>query len=163
MKSSQQRAVRQKLTEQLPKIEPWIDSILPKKEKGLSVRCAGHITLVASEAGEPLFFQTRDTPLVPTLRTLHKYPFLLPVLKVDHGAVKHVINGADVMVPGIRGVDDAIQVGSVVGIFAEGKQHAIAVGISKYSAAELRNRAKGIAVENSHYLGDGLWKTPSLY
>lgn len=163
MKSSQQRAVRQKLVEQMPKIEEWIDEILPKKEKGLSVRCAGHVTIIASESGEPLFFQSRETPLIPTLRTLHKFPFLLPVLKVDIGAVRHVINGADIMVPGIRGIDDGVEDGSIVGVFAEGKQHAIAVGVSKYSGGELRNRAKGIAVENSHYLGDGLWKTPNLY
>lgn len=167
MKSSQQRQARQKLIQQMPAFEEYIDNALPKKEKGLMVRCAGHVTIVASERGEPLFFQHRDGPFVPTLRTLHKYPFLLPVLRVDRGAIKHVINGADIMVPGLRSeravIENEVGKGAVVAIYAESKQHGIAVGFTKMSTAGIRTADKGIAVENVHYLGDGLWKTPSLH
>lgn len=167
MKSSQQRNVRQTLVEQMPTLEEYIVGVLPKKEKGLMVRCAGHITLIASQKGEPLFFQNRDGPFVPTLRTLHKYPTLLPVFRVDRGAIKHVMNGADVMVPGLRSdraaIESEVAKSKVVAIFAESKQHAIAIGVTKMSTADIRTTDKGIAVENIHYLGDGLWKTPNLY
>eukprot|EP00171_Calliarthron_tuberculosum_P008607 IDg8607t1 len=167
MKSSQQRQVRQKLVQQMPTFEKYIDDVLPKKEKGLMVRCAGHVTIVAREDGEPMFFQSRDGAFVPTLRTLHKYPFLLPVLRVDRGAIKHVMNGADVMVPGLRSeravIEDEVGKGSVVAIFAESKQHAISVGFTKMSTADIRTADRGIAVENIHYIGDGLWKTPNLH
>ncbi len=167
MKSSQQRQVRTKLVEQMPALEEYIEEVLPKKEKGLMVRCAGHLTLIANEGGEPLFFQSRDGPYVPTLRTLHKYPFLLPILRVDRGAIKHIINGADVMVPGLRSERAVIECetpkSAVVAVFAESKEHAIAVGFTKMSTAQMRSTDKGIAIENAHYLSDGLWKTPNLH
>jgi PUA domain protein len=40
-------------------------------------------------------------------------------------------------------------------IMAEGKQHALAVGVTTMSTAEIRSVNKGIAVETFHYLGDG--------
>lgn len=166
MKSSQQRAVRQKLIEQIPGIEAYIDDFLPKKEKAIVVKCAGHITIIASADGTPLFFQTRDQPFVPTLRTLHKYPFLLPVLRVDRGAIKHVINGADVMVPGLRSaravIEDEVARHQVVAVYAESKDHAIAVGVTQMSSDQMRINDKGVAIENTHYLSDGLWKCSNL-
>lgn len=168
MKSSQQRQVRSKLVEQMPSLDgDYIENLLPKKEKCLSVRCAGHLIIVANEAGEPLFFQYRDGPFFPTLRTLHKYPFLLPVLRVDRGAIKHVLNGADVMVPGLRSeravIESEVRKERVVAIYAESKEHAIAVGTTRMSTDDMRKMEKGIAVETAHFLTDGLWKAPKLH
>lgn len=166
MKSSQQRGVRQKLVEQMPQVGAFIDELLPKKEKGVAVRCAGHLTLIANEQGVPLFFQHRDGPFMPTLRTLHQYPFLLPALMVDSGAIKHVINGADVMVPGLRRHADTqpeVTPGQAVAIFADGKQHALAVGIANMQTKQFKTADKGVAVVSAHYVGDGLFRTPSLH
>lgn len=162
MKSSQQRAARQKIVEQMPSIAPYIEDFFPKKEKTTMVKCTGHLSVLASQAGNPLFFQTRNGEYFPTLRTLHKYPFLLPVLRVDRGAIKHVINGADVMVPGLRSeravIQDEVERGRPVAVFAESKEHAIAVGITKMSTDQMRINDKGVAVESVHYVSDGLWK-----
>ena len=49
-----------------------------------------------------------------------------------------------------------------VAIYAEGKEHAMAVGLTKLSTADIRAVNKGIGVENIHYLNDGLWKTPAF-
>lgn len=166
MKSSQQRAARTKITEQMPSAQTYIDDFFPKKEKTLSVKCTGHISIIASADGTPLFFQTRDGAYIPTLRTLHKYPFLLPILRVDRGAIKHVINGADVMVPGLRSeravIENDVEKGQVVAVYAESKEHAIAVGLTKMSTAQMRLNDKGVAVENVHHLSDGLWKCNEL-
>jgi len=51
---------------------------------------------------------------------------------------------------------------SPVAIYAEGKEHAMAVGLTKLSTADIRAVGKGIGVENIHYLNDGLWKTPGF-
>lgn len=167
MKSSQQRAVRASLVEQMPSIEPYIDDILPKKEKAIQAKCVGHVTIIASQDAEPLFFQMRDTPYLPTLRTLHKYPFLLPVMRVDRGATKHIINGADVMVPGLRSeratIQDGVERGAAVAVFAESKEHAVAVGICKMSSEQMRINDKGIAIESTHSLNDGLWQAKTLF
>ena len=47
---------------------------------------------------------------------------------------------------------------SPVAIFAENKEHAIAVGLTKMSTKDIREINKDIGVENVHYLNDGLWK-----
>ena len=43
-------------------------------------------------------------------------------------------------------------------IFAEGKEHALAVGTCVMSAEAMRRENKGIGVELCHHLGDGLWE-----
>lgn len=55
--------------------------------------------------------------------------------------------------------DMQAEVDDPVAIYAEGKEHAMAVGICKLSTADMRSINKGIAVDNVHYLNDGLWKT----
>lgn len=166
MKSSQQRAARQKIVAQMPSIQPYLDHFFPKKTKTTNAKCAGHIYILASQSGIPLFFQTRNGEFFPTLRILHKYPFLLPVLKVDRGAIKHVINGADVMLPGLKSnkatIPDDLDVGCVVAVFGEGKEHAISVGILKMNSEEMKTQDKGVAIESVHHVSDGLWKCTQL-
>ena len=50
---------------------------------------------------EVLFFNFRDGPYFPTLRILHKFPTMMPQVQVDRGAIKHVLQGANVMTPGL--------------------------------------------------------------
>lgn len=49
----------------------------------------------------PLFFQERDGPWLPVLRILHQYPDMMPKLRVDKGAIKFVLSGANIMCPGL--------------------------------------------------------------
>jgi PUA domain protein len=51
---------------------------------------------------------------------------------------------------------------TAVAIFAEGKEHAMAVGLTKMSTQEMRDVNKGIGVELIHHLNDALWKTAPL-
>ena len=46
---------------------------------------------------------------------------------------------------------------TVVAVMAEGKQHAVAIGYTKMSTAEIAEKNKGVGVDNVHYLNDGLW------
>ena len=46
---------------------------------------------------------------------------------------------------------------TVVAIMAEGKEHALAIGKTVMSTADIAAKNKGIGVENYHYLNDGLW------
>lgn len=166
MKSSQQRAARTKIMAQMPAIAPYIEDFFPKKEKTTSVKCTGHITILATASGTPLFIQTRDGDFIPTLRTIHRYPFLLPILRVDRGAIKHVMNGAHVMVPGLRStravIEQDVEKGRVVAVYAESKEHAIAVGILQMSTEEIKATDKGVAIENMHHVSDDLWKVKEL-
>lgn len=55
-----------------------------------------------------LFFQERDGPWVPTLKVLHQYPEAMKRLRVDKGAIKFVLSGANIMCPGLTHVDATI-------------------------------------------------------
>jgi len=48
------------------------------------------------------------------------------------------------------------------GIFAEGKEHALAIGVTLMSSKDIRETNKGISVENTHYLNDGLYNMLSV-
>ena len=63
--------------------------------------------------------------------------------------------------PGAKMTAD-VDKGSVVAIMAEGKKHALAVGMMKMSTAEIQKVNKGHGVENLHYLNDGLWNMQQI-
>ena len=50
------------------------------------------------------------------------------------------------------------EAGEPVAIYGEGKEHAMAIGITKMSTKEMREINKGHGVDVVHYLNDGLWK-----
>ena len=110
----------------------------------------------------PLFFQLRDGPYFPTLKLLHKYPDCMAKLRVDKGAIKFVFGGANIMCPGLTSpgavIHDDVPEDTPVAIYAEGKEHALAVGITKMSTADIKSVNKGIGVDTIHHLNDGLWK-----
>jgi len=82
---------------------------------------------------------------------------LFPSAVVDEGAIRFLLNGADVMRPGIRKFDDWGDVGRVVVVKEEKKGRAIAVGVSMVPASEARSMAKGSCLRNLHHVGDRYW------
>ena len=111
--------------------------------------------------GEPLFFQKGDEAVHPVLRLVHSYPHAFPRVQVDRGAIKFVLSGANVMCPGLTSkganMEEDIDKDSVVSVYAEGKENALAVGYMKMSTTEIKELNKGIGLDNQHYLGDPLW------
>jgi len=83
---------------------------------------------------------------------------LIPSVIVDMGAVPHVCNGADVMAPGIIGVEGEFVAGVLVVIRDERHHKAIAVGRSLYDSNRFRKKKHGRMVENLHFVGDDIWK-----
>mmetsp|Transcript_15203 Transcript_15203/g.45845 ORF Transcript_15203/g.45845 Transcript_15203/m.45845 type:complete len:184 (+) Transcript_15203:254-805(+) len=167
VKSSVQRNIRAKISDAYPWLEESgvIDVLLPKKEQICVGKCPDHVQLVIVH-GEPLFFSQRDSPWLPTLRLLHQYPQMMQRVQADTGAVKFVLQGANIMCPGLTspGADMPVEVPAEapIAIYGEGRQHAMAVGVTKMSTADIRAINKGIGIENLHYLTDGLWKLPKL-
>ncbi len=89
---------------------------------------------------EPCFMQVKDGPILPHIRLLHKYPFLLPTCQVDRGAISHIIGGANIMCPGLTskgGIVPNCKKEEVVAVLAEGKQHALAIGLTTMSSNEM--------------------------
>ena len=76
---------------------------------------------------------------------------------VDKGAMPYIINGADVMKPGIVYADESIRKGEFVYVVVEEKETPLAVGIALVDGKEMKN-GKGKAVKNIHHLKDKIWK-----
>ncbi len=75
---------------------------------------------------------------------------------VDEGALPHVMNGADIMKPGIVYADRGIKTGDFVYVMVEDKSSPIAVGIALVDGEEM-SRGRGKAVKNLHHLKDRVW------
>eukprot|EP00981_Chlorochromonas_danica_P015242 scaffold11244_cov179-Ochromonas_danica.AAC.1 len=164
VKNSVQRAIINQIVESYPLLEEGIETLVPKKGMVVGKAADGVQLLIVNN--EILFYCDRDGPWYPTLRLLHRYPTMMPRMQVDRGAIRFVLGGANIMCPGFTSkggsMPVALEAGSPVAIYAEGKTHAMAIGITKMSTAEIREVNKGIAVDTLHFLMDGLWQTQKL-
>lgn len=96
-------------------------------------------------------------------------PKVVPALRVDRGAIRFLLSGANMMCPGFTSkggwlpdTEHALNVGAVVAIETEGKEHAAALGILKMSSEDIKSINKGVAVEIMCYLGDDLWSVDKI-
>lgn len=196
VKTSVQRALRKSLVERLvanagvseDAAEEMLERVIPKKAQLVQVRLADSFAsfYCLSETGETVLFEDdpyarlddaekeRVSPaayppaVLPTLRTLHRLPGLLPHATVDSGAVKFVLSGADVMCPGLTSAKSGrtlardLAPGAYVAVTVAGHRHAIAVGAMAMGGADVFRVNRGPAVVSLHYLLDGLWRLGSL-
>lgn len=105
--------------------------------------------------GDVFALRIQDT-WVPSLHLLLKDVKLLPTVVVDKGAIKFVVNGADIMRPGIVRCDD-FQEGAMVVIVDETVGKPLAVGQALLDSEALMAATGGKSVANLHYVGDEYW------
>lgn len=99
----------------------------------------------------------RDGWVFPTLKGLLEHPFPERRVVVDAGAVPFVVNGADIMRPGIVSLSDDIRSGKPVQVVEERHGKPLAVGTSLFDSGELRQKTTGKVVKTIHHIGDDLW------
>lgn len=163
-KSSVHREVLKKVTQLYPQLsEELLEAVLPKKQPLNIVKCKDHISLVMSPVlKEPVFFQVRDGPFYPTLKFLHRAGDFMSKLGIDKGAIKFVLKGSDIFCAGITSAGGSIPVDLAadqpVQIMGEGKQLALAIGVTKVSTDEMKATEYGVGVTMLHHIGDDLWK-----
>jgi len=104
---------------------------------------------------EPLLIQYGGKHYVSVYGAIKLKPSKFRVT-VDEGAMKFIMNGADVMKPGIVYVDERIKEGDFVYVTVENKESPIAVGIALCDGVEMKG--KGKAVKNLHHIKDRVWK-----
>lgn len=104
----------------------------------------------------PHLMEYRDY-VFPTLKGAVARPFPERRIIIDSGAVSYVVNGADVMRPGIVGIPDDIRTGHPVQIVEERHGKPIALGLSQFDAEEMRDKSSGKVVKNIHFVGDEIW------
>ena len=104
-----------------------------------------------------LFLMDNGTWVFPTLRGAVENPFSERRVAVDAGAIPYVVNGADIMRPGIVSVTDDVKAGFPVQVVDERHGKPLAIGISMYDAPEIRAATGGKMVKKFHYVGDEIW------
>lgn len=95
--------------------------------------------------------EIRDMPVIPMMRLLHRYPLMMDAMQCDKGAIKHIFSGSNVMAPGLISAGGKLcpdlDVMAPVQITAEGKQHAMAIGVLAMSSDEILKEKKGEAIQ----------------
>ena len=95
--------------------------------------------------------EIRDYPVLPMLRVVHAYPLMMDPMQCDKGAIKHIFSGSHVMAPGLTSagasMTPGLQVLAPVAVTAEGKTHAMAIGVLKMSVNDIKTKNKGEAIE----------------
>jgi PUA domain protein len=170
MKTSAVRKVKAAIVESYPTLAADLDIIFPKNAPIMASK-GEHRTEFIAAAGRAWFFQLDGGQWLPTLHTLHRWPDLLPHMRVDKGAIRFVMKGSHIMAPGFTsaggdvdcGRDEPLPVGAFVAVHAEGMTHAVAIGELKMTTAEITELGKGVGVDNVHFLGDGLWDQDSKF
>jgi predicted RNA-binding protein (TIGR00451 family) len=140
----------------MPPLTPHLDGLIPKKASLYATKLL-NITSNADD-DEPLAdlnillytlnptdhcyaFFLYEKKLFPHLRVLHQFPESLPRVQVDRGAIKFVLNGADIMCPGLTSkggrLDVELPKHSPVAVFAEGMEHPLAVGYTLMSTEDM--------------------------
>lgn len=97
------------------------------------------------------------TWVFPTLKGAVQCPFPERRVAVDAGAIPFVVNGADIMRPGIVSVTDDVKAGLPVQIVDERHGKPLAIGIALFDAPEMRASTAGKMVKKFHHVGDEIW------
>lgn len=97
--------------------------------------------------------EERFLPFLGSKETLD----LFPSATVDEGAIRFMLNGADVMRPGIRSFDQWGETGRLVVVKEEKKGRAIAIGKATVTSGDALSMTKGICLKNVHHVGDRYW------
>lgn len=146
-----------------------------KEIKGIFAELSSQLNMVFTEDNTPvetgtidkytiilvnnhIDFLIYDNRVFFTLQGLEKYQPQHFFVVVDMGAVRFVVNGADIMGPGVVDADLAINQGDFVWICDEKNHKALAIGIALITGEEMRQKPSGKAVKNIHYVGDKLWQ-----
>ena len=110
---------------------------------------------------QPCFIQLKEGLIIPHLKLLHKYPFLLPDCRVDKGGLKPMLTGANVMIPGLLHEKGKLPTGeiphNIVSVYIEGYENAVSIGQMLMSSNEMKEKGSGIGIQTLYYLGDDCW------
>ncbi len=149
LKDSEVRQVIREFAEWYPRAEQKLKSA----ERFEELVVEGGSVFFVDE--KPLILRTK-VRLLPSLK-FDELVGSLPRIVVDMGAVPHVVNGAQVMRPGIRQLNYAFAKGDLVAIVDEKFGKTIALGIAELDSEAMKSMGKGKAVRNVHYVGDVFW------
>lgn len=151
------------IAEQFPGIEQEaLDTLLPEGQVKL-LKLDNRGVLYVAENQPPSFFDPEGRQdFYPTLHTLWLHPNIMPELTIHPEVSKYVLNGADLMLPGVivpaNGVAGfgSVSKGQKRCIKCEGNPYAIAIGKMLVNQTQME-KLKGKGLEVCHVFKDCLW------
>ena len=132
-------------------------NISPKKSLEIGV-CNNYTVYFYEGRAFLVKINDRLVPLLKYLLRLRIDDVDMPKVVVDMGAVKHILNGANIMAPGIVCIEGSFRKDDLVLIIDEKYRKPIAVGLALYSSDEIAHMRKGKVIRSLHYVGDKIWK-----
>ena len=106
---------------------------------------------------KPILIKFKGEVTIPTINILNEVSDEIPKVIVDQGAIPYIINGADIMRPGIVNIEGKFDKGAIVQIQEERFHKVISIGMALYASNEIIEKKKGKVVRNIHHVGDKLW------
>lgn len=103
-------------------------------------------------------FLVANNSILLTIHAISNYKPKTRWVTVDEGAIRFIVNGADVMAPGIVDADKDIRKGYSVWVRDEKHSTPLASGTALLDGSEMIKSSSGKAVKNLHHVGDTLWK-----
>lgn len=145
-----------KLLEKL-KRRSWLSLLVERKIKNIFKIEIEDITIYKIHK---VILVEKSELIFPTLIERYSADILdhMPCIIVGMGAVSHIVNGADVMRPGVREVHGEFSENDIIVIRDEKNKKPIAVGRALVDSTYLKSMVKGKVAENIHYIDDKLWR-----
>jgi PUA domain protein len=146
----------------MPRFEEIVDELLPGKVDLTIHHLDSHVALYSLHR-EPFLIETDKGLVFPYLKIAIEYPGLVRSVYCYDEAVVAVLRGASLMARGTWGTDETYKKGDVVQLCLAGQEIPFAIGIMEMSGEQIAERPDGPAVTVLHLLGDGLWRTETLW
>ena len=139
----------------IAKIEPFLEDPSSLRQSSLEMAVSDEGVDLIFIDSRPMLMIVEDQPFFTVLGAIELSPHKRLVV-VDSGAVRFVVNGADIMKPGIVSADPEIAVGDLVVIVEERHNKPLAIGRALVAGTEMKGEGK--AVKSLHHVGDVIWK-----
>jgi len=158
-------------------IEPLLEDSSRLRKSSLEMAVSDEGVDIIFVDGRPLLMMVDDQPFFTVMGAIELAPQRRLVV-VDAGAVRFVVNGADIMKPGIVSADTEIAIGDLVIVVEERHKKPLAIGRALVPGAEMKGGGKGgkgevgsevnsegksesksdgKAVKSLHHVGDTIW------
>ncbi len=132
---------------------------------GAALFAADTIEILETSNDDLRFYLVNKKPFImeyggwifPTLKGAIERPFPQRRISVDAGAIPYVVNGADVMRPGITNVTEDIRAQAPVQVVDDRHGKPISIALALFDARQIRESTAGKMCRNVHFVGDEIW------
>ena len=147
---------KKEIKELIKKLPSMLESLINKKDIVEVIKIKKDNIFLVNH--KPYFIETNNR-IIPHLQLILDKKILIKEVIVDQGAIKPILNGADVMAPGIVFFNQEIEKDDLVCVCDRSKRLPLCVGYSLLSAEEFLQlkEKKGRVIKNVHHLKDIWW------